>query len=113
MNSYNAMIWSRKERNQMPDCRELHAEHPNIYKHQKEKSSKLTITLSYLSLCVFPWSVDEVHREDLHTQASLNTIHYDLQPFTVPDHEACMVQLISDLFEVQIGVLTEHRGNDD
>lgn len=54
---------------------------------------------------MLPWSVDEVYREDLHTQTSLNTIYYNLQPFTVPDHEACMVQLIRDLFEIQIGVL--------
>lgn len=68
--------------------------------------------LFYLSLCMLPWSVDEVHGEDLHSEASLNTIHYNLQPFTVPDHEACMVQLISDLFEIQIGVLTENRASD-
>lgn len=69
--------------------------------------------VSYLPLCMLPWSVDEVHREDLHTQTSLNTIHYNLQPFTVPDHEACMVQLVGDLFEIQIGVLTENRASED
>lgn len=74
---------------------------------------KLPIVVSHLSLSMLPWSVDEVHRKDLHTQASLNTIHYNLQPFTVPDHEACMVQLVSDLFEIQIGVLTENKANGD
>lgn len=55
---------------------------------------------------MLPWSVDEIDREDLHlTQTFLNTMHYDVQPFTVPDHEACMVQLIGDLFEIQIWVL--------
>ena len=61
--------------------------------------------VSHLSLSMLPGSVDEVHGEDFHTQASLDAVHHHLEALTVPDHEAWMVQLIRHLLEVQIGVL--------
>lgn len=62
-------------------------------------------TLSYLSLGMFPRSVDEVDGEDLQAQPSLDTVHHYMQAFTVPDYEARVVQFISHLFEVQVGIL--------
>lgn len=61
--------------------------------------------VSYLSLSMFPWSIDEINREDLHAQPPLNAIHHYLQAFTVPDDKAWVVQLICNLFEVQVGIL--------
>ncbi|TNN51276.1 hypothetical protein EYF80_038537 [Liparis tanakae] len=56
---------------------------------------------SYLSLSVLPWPIDEIDREDLHAQPSLDAIHDYMQAFTVPDYKAGMVQFVRHLFEVQ------------
>lgn len=63
------------------------------------------ILVSYLSLSVFPWPVDEIDREDLHAQPPLNAIHHYMQAFTVPDYKAWVVQFVCHLFEVQVGIL--------
>lgn len=60
---------------------------------------------SYLSLCVFPWTIDEIDREHLNAQPPLNAIHHDLQAFTVPDYKTGVIQFVCHLFEVQVGIL--------
>lgn len=56
--------------------------------------------MSYLSLSVFPWPINEINWEDLHAQTPLNAIHHYMQAFTIPDYEAWVVQLVCHLFEV-------------
>ncbi len=63
------------------------------------------ILVSYLSLSVFPWPIDEIDREDLHAQPPLNAIHHYMQAFTVADYKAWVVQFVRHLFEVQVGIL--------
>lgn len=45
----------------------------------------------YLSFCMLPWSVDEIHWENLHPQTPLDPIHHNLKPLTIPDQEARVV----------------------
>lgn len=63
------------------------------------------MSVSYLSLRVFPWPVDEVDGENLHAQSPLNAIYHNMQTFAVPDHKAWVIQFICYLFEVQVGIL--------
>ena len=65
------------------------------------------ILVSYLSLCVFPWPIDEIDREHLNAQSPLNAIHHNLQAFTVTDWKTCVVQFVRHLFEVKAGILRE------
>ena len=60
----------------------------------------LKVLIWYLSLSMFPRSIDEINREQLHGQAPHNATDHNLQAFTVPDHEAMVVQFISHLLEV-------------
>lgn len=59
----------------------------------------------YLSLSVFPWSIDEIDGKHLHAQPPLNAVHDYMQAFAVPDYKACVVQFVGHLFEVQVGIL--------
>ena len=49
---------------------------------------------------MFPWSIDEINREQLHGQAPYNATDHNFQAFTVPDHKAMVVQFIRHLLEV-------------
>ena len=60
----------------------------------------LKVLIRYLSLGMFPWSIDEINREQLHRQAPYNATDHNFQAFTVPDHEAMVVQFIRHLLEV-------------
>lgn len=69
--------------------------------------------MNYLSLSVFPGPVDEVDREHLHAQPPLDATHHHMETLTVSDHEAGVVQLISHLLEVKVGVLEKRERHDD
>lgn len=56
---------------------------------------------------MFPGPVDQINREDLHPQTSLDAVNYDVKAFTVPDDEASVVQFVRHLFKVQVGILKE------
>ena len=78
-----------------------HVSHPNL----KHANPRIRILFSYLSFCVFPWSIDQINRKRLHAQPPLNAVHHDMQAFTVPDYKSCMIQLVGHLFEVKVGIL--------
>lgn len=54
---------------------------------------------------MFPGPINKIDWEDLHAQPPLNAVHHDMQAFAVPDYEARVVQFVSHLFEVQVGIL--------
>ena len=60
----------------------------------------LKVLIRYLSLSMFPWSIYEINGEELHGQAPHNATDHNFQAFTVPDHEAMVVQFICHLLEV-------------